>query len=96
MSERVDVDDKQAANTRQVSALPALISRPDFFREYVVNANEPVLTLQEQDIVKHLVNFTRLPRRADKSNSQFALNTYSRFLFGLDSQCPTGPAMLSA
>jgi len=58
------------------------------FREYVVNANEPVLTLQEQDIVKHSLYFTRLPRPADKSNSQFALNTYSRAIFGVDSLCP--------
>jgi hypothetical protein len=43
MSERVDVDDKQAANTRQVSALPALISRPDFFLAWTVSV-QPVLS----------------------------------------------------
>jgi hypothetical protein len=46
-------------------------------REYVFNANEPVLILQEQNIMKHSHYFTRSPRPADKSNSQFALSPQS-------------------
>jgi hypothetical protein len=53
----------------------------NIFREYVVNANDPVLRLQEQDIVKYSPYFTRSPRPADKSKSQFALSTYSRHFF---------------